>query len=212
MAKLARPATGLLAPVHWAYEPDVTTHPYDPAKARELLDKAGTTDPDGAGPKPRFTLTYKTSTKKDRIGLARLIARYLKDVGIEVQVLPYDWGVFFSDVNKGNFQIYALTWVGVTEPDMFYDVFNSARTPPAGVNRGGYKNTAIDQLTEEGRRVSDVSQRREIYSAVQKVLSQDLPIIPLWYENNYAVFGRNVKGLRLRPNASFEWAAEVYKE
>jgi peptide/nickel transport system substrate-binding protein len=212
MAKLARPATGLLAPVHWAYEPDVLTYAYDPAKAKQLLDQAGYTDPDSAGPKPRFTLTYKTSTKKDRIGLARLIARYLKDVGIEVEVIPYDWGVFFSDVNKGNFQIYSLTWVGVTEPDMFYNVFNSAMKPPAGANRGGYENRAIDELTEEGRKTDDPARRKEIYSEVQKVLSQDLPIIPLWYEDNVAVFGRNVKGLRLRPNASFEWASEVTKE
>jgi peptide/nickel transport system substrate-binding protein len=211
MAKLARPATGLLSPVHWAYEPDVTTYPYDPAKAKQLLDQAGLTDPDGAGPKPRLSLIYKTSTKKDRIGLARLIARYLKEVGIDVEVVPYDWGVFFSDVNKGNFQIYSLTWVGVTEPDMFYNVFNSRMTPPAGVNRGGYENRAIDELTEQGRRTLDPAQRKELYSAVQKVLSQEIPIIPLWYEDNYAVFGKNLKGLRLRPNASFEWVAEVTK-
>jgi len=212
MAKLARPATGLLSPIHWAYEPEVVTYPFDPAKARALLDQAGYPDPDGAGPAPRFKMTYKTSTKKDRIGLARLIARYLKEVGIEVEVLPYDWGVFFSDVNKGNFQMYSLTWVGVSEPDIFYDVFNSTRQPPSGLNRGGYSDPVVDKLVEEGRKVSALQDRRAIYSEVQKILARDLPIVPLWYERNYAVFGTNVKGLRLRPNASFDWAAEVFKE
>lgn len=212
MVGLARPATGLLAPIHWAYDGDVTTYAFDPKKARELLDQAGYPDPDGAGPSPRFALTYKTSTKKDRIGLARLIARYLKDVGIEVRVLPFDWGVFFSDVNKGNFELYSLTWVGVTEPDIYYDVFHSSRKPPEGLNRGGYENPVIDKLTEEGRKVSDLDLRRDLYAGVQKELARELPIIPLWYESNYAVFGKNVKGLRLRPNASFEWAAEVSKE
>lgn len=212
MAKLARPATGLLSPIHWAYEGNVTTYAFDPKKARELLDQAGYPDPDGPGPKPRFTITYKTSTKKDRIGLARLIARYLKDVGIEATVEPYDWGVFFSDVNKGNFQMYSLTWVGVTEPDMYYEVFHGAKQPPNGLNRGGYSDPAVDRLVEEGRRVATLEERRVDYSEVQKILARDLPIIPLWYESNYAVFGRNVKGLRLRPDASFDWAAEVYKE
>jgi peptide/nickel transport system substrate-binding protein len=212
MANLARPANSILSPIHWAYEPDVATYPYDPAKARALLDQAGFKDPDGDGPLPRLTLTYKTSTKKDRIGLARLIARYLKEIGIEVRVLPYDWGVFFHDVNAGNFQLYSLTWVGVTEPDIYYSVFHSKQTPPNGLNRGGYVNPSIDQLTVEGRRETDRNKRKEIYGYVQRVLAQDLPIVPLWYENNYAVFSRKVKGLRLRPNASFEWAAEVSKE
>ncbi|HSA59229.1 MAG TPA: ABC transporter substrate-binding protein [bacterium] len=212
MAKLARPATGLLSPVHWAYEGDVAATPFDPAKARELLDQAGFRDPDGAGPLPRFTITYKTSTKKDRVGLARLIARYLKDVGIEARVLPLDWGVFFSDVGKGNFQLYSLTWVGVTEPDLFFEVFHSSKTPPTGLNRGGYSDPIVDRLTEEGRRVVSPEERKAVYSEVQKILARELPIIPLWYESNYAVFGKNVKGLRLRPNASFEWAAEAYKE
>lgn len=212
MAKLARPATGLLSPVHWAYDGDVTAYPFDPAKARELLDRAGHPDPDGAGPLPRFTVTYKTSTKKDRIGLARLIARYLKDVGIEARVLPLDWGVFFSDVGKGNFQMYSLTWVGVTEPDMFFEVFHSAKAPPNGLNRGGFADPVVDRLTEEGRRLAGPEERKAVYAEVQKILARELPIIPLWYESNYAVFGKNVKGLRLRPNASFEWAAEAYKE
>ena len=47
---------------------------------------------------------------------------------------------------------------------------------------------------------------------IQKVLSQDLPVIPLWYEDNYAVSSRRVKGLQIRPNGSFEWATAIHKE
>ncbi len=209
---LAAPATGILAPVHWAYEADVPQYGYDPKKAKSLLDEAGFPDPDGDGPAPRFTVTYKTSTKKDRIALARLMARYLKDIGIAVQVLPYEWGIFFHDVNAGNFDIFSLTWVGVSEPDIFYNVFHSAQTPPAGANRGAYQDATVDRLTEEGRGVSDIARRRAIYSEVQKILARDLPIIPLWYETNYAVVSKRVQGLRLRPNASFEWIAEVSKK
>ena len=212
MARMARPATGILAPIHWAYEPEVAAYPYDPKKGRELLDQAGYPDPDAGGPKPRFTLTYKTSTKRDRIGLARLIARYLKEVGIEIKVLPYEWGTFFHDINGGNFELYSLTWVGVTEPDIYYYVFHSSQKPPAGANRGGYANGVMDRLTEEGRKVMDRAKRKEIYSFVQKQLGEDLPMIPLGYEDNSAVFSKQVKGVRLRPNASFEWATEVYKE
>lgn len=212
MANMARPATGLLAPVHWAYEPEVTRYRYDPKKARELLDQAGYPDPDGGGPLPRLVLSYKTSTKKDRIGLARQIARTLRDIGIELTILPFEWGTFFHDVNTGNFELFSLTWVGVTEPDIYFYVFHSSQAPPLGANRGGYRNETVDRLTEEGRRVMNRPERAEIYSLVQKTLADDLPAIPLWYEDNVAVFSKRVKGLKLRPNASFEWATEVYKE
>ena len=212
MEGLARPATGILAPIHWAYESGVMTHPYDPVKARKLLDEAGYRDPDGAGPASRFTLTYKTSTKKDRIGLARLVARYLKEVGIDVKVLPFEWGTLFHDINTGNFELFSLTWVGITEPDIYYYAFHSSQKPPVGANRGGYSNPEVDRLTEEGRREEETAKRKEIYSSVQKRLAEELPVIPLWCEDNFAVFSNQVRGLRLRPNASFEWAAEVSKE
>ena len=95
---------------------------------------------------------------------------------------------------------------------MFYEVFHSSKTPPAGLNRGGFSDPAIDRLTEAARGSVNPGERRGIYAEVQRVLAEELPMIPLWYERNYVLFGKNVKGLRLRPNASFEWAAEVHKE
>ena len=207
MAGLARQAAGVLSPIHWAHEGEVMTYLYDPAKARERLERAGYPDPDGSGrqrgvsPRPRMTLTYGTPTKKDRIGLARLIARALGEVGIEVKVMPSDEVSFLDDVNKGNFDLYSLTWIGAAEPD-----FSSC------VSRGGYVNPAIDLLTADARVEMDRQKRKEIYSMIQKVLSQDLPVIPLWYEDNYAVSSRRVKGLQIRPNGSFEWATAIHKE
>ena len=37
--------------------------------------------------------------------LARVLARQLGRVGISVQVRSYEWGVFFADLKKGNFQL-----------------------------------------------------------------------------------------------------------
>ena len=56
---LAAPAAGLLPPLSWAFAPDVFTFPYDPARARALLDEAGYPRPDGDGPAARFRLTLK---------------------------------------------------------------------------------------------------------------------------------------------------------
>ena len=40
---------------------------------------------------------------------------------------------------KGNFQLFTLQWVGVSDPDMLRRVFHSKQMPPAGFNRGYYR-------------------------------------------------------------------------
>lgn len=208
---LAVKANSIMSPDNWSYSNDLGDIKFDPELAKELLDKAGYKDPDGDGPKPRFKITYKTSTTKSRVDIARMIAHQLAKVGISVEVLPYEWGTFFDDVKKGNFQIYSLSWVGVTEPDIFYYVCHSNSAPPNGLNRGHYKNSKVDELVETGRRTMDREVRKQMYSEVQKILLEDLPYVPLWYEKNVAVRRKDVKGFELWPNASFKPLVKVYK-
>lgn len=208
----ARPATGILAPMHWAYARPTVRYPYNPARARQLLDEAGFPDPDGAGPAARFTIIYKTSSKRDRVGLARLIAQYLAAVGIEVVVTPYEWGTLFRDIRTGNFELYSLTWVGVTEPDIYYYAFNSKEFPPAGANRNHYVNARIDFLTEAGRTTIEREKRQEIYREIQEIVAQDLPYVSLWYEDNVVARQANIKGYTIYPNASFNGLANLYRD
>lgn len=206
---LAVKANSILAPGNWAYDEGLMQYPYDPAKASKLLDEAGYKDPDGDGPKKRFTLLYKTSTLKDRIDIARMIAHQLEKVGIGARVEPYEWGTFYRDVKNGNFQIYSLSWVGISEPDIFYDVCHSSQIPPVGLNRGHYKNATIDRLVEAGRVTMDEDERRKIYSEVQRTLIEELPFIPLWYEKNVVVYRDGLTGVRLRPDASYRVFVDV---
>ena len=129
--------SGIVPPMSWAFERDVFDFRYDPAEARRLLDEAGYPDPDGDGPRPRFTLTLKTSTarstacrprRSSRIWPRVGIARRRPVVGVRDAARPTSC--------KGNFQLYTLQWVGVTDPDMLRRVFHSTQVPPAGLNRG----------------------------------------------------------------------------
>lgn len=204
----ARPATGLLAPGHWAYSGAVRRYPYDPAMARALLDQAGWPDPDGDGPAPRLTLTLKTTTNRFRRSLARLIAYQLGAVGVAVEVRAYEWGTFFEDVKSGNFQLYTLQWPTVVEPDLCHWIFHSEMIPtPAnrgrGANRGRYRNLELDALIERGRGEPDRDRRRQIYAQVQAILAEDLPYVSLWHEDNIAVTSRRLQGYSVLPNARF---------
>lgn len=210
----ARIATSILAPHHWAHNPDLAPVGFDLAAARRLLDAAGYPRPAGGG--PRFKLTYKTSSNRFRLALARVLARQLGRVGIAVQVRSYEWGVFFADLKKGNFQLATLQMTELAEPDYHYYFFHSSKRssaakPNAGGNRFGYADAEVDRLLEGGRVEQDRARRRQLYRRVQARLHGDLPILPLWHEDNLVVMRRHVRGYRMLPNARFDPLLRVYK-
>ncbi len=199
---LAVPATGLLAPEHWAYEPGVAPIRFDPERAKRLLDEAGFPDPDGDGPLPRFKLSFKTTNLDLRKRIAEALKEQLARVGIELEVRSYEWGTFYDDVKKGNFHLYSLEWIGVVDPDIYYHLFHSASVPPNGNNRGRYRNAEIDALLECGRREMNVDERRHIYGEVQRILARDLPYVPLWWWRNVAVMQPTLRGFELYPDGN----------
>jgi peptide/nickel transport system substrate-binding protein len=199
---LAVPATGLLAPQHWAYESSVEAIHFDPDRAKRLLDEAGFPDPDGDGPLPRFKLSFKTTNLDLRKRIAEALKEQLARVGIELEVRTYEWGTFYADVKKGNFHLYSLEWIGVVDPDIYYELFHSASVPPNGNNRGHYRNLEIDMLLERGRREMSIDKRRVIYGEVQRILARDLPYVPLWWWRNVAVMQRTLRGFELYPDGN----------
>lgn len=207
--KLAHPATGLLPPSHWAYSPSETGYRYDPERARRLLDEAGHPDPEG--PSPRFKLTHKTSQNELARRVAEVIQRQLSLVGIDVEIRSYEWGTFYADIKSGNFQLFTLSWVGIRDPDIYYNVFHSGSIPPNGSNRGFYQNTEIDRRVEAARETLDPEKRKALYAEVQKIISEDLPYVSLWHTDNVAVMKKEVEGYTLYPDGDFYSLKDVRK-
>ena len=187
-------ANGLLAPTNWAYDDTVERWPYDPARAKRLLDEAGFADPDGDGPLPRFRLSFKTTNIDLRRRIAEALKEQLHHVGIELEVRTYEWATFFSDVKKGNFHLYSLAWVGVMDPDTLYQIFHSLSVPPRGDNRGRYMNREVDRLLDQGRKTTDRAKRKLLYAQAQQILAEDLPYVPLWWSKNVIVKRPSIEG------------------
>jgi peptide/nickel transport system substrate-binding protein len=207
----ARLASGLLAPEHWAFAPAPEPR-HDPARARRLLDRAGFRDPDGAGPRPRFRLVYKTTGQPGRRRLAEAIQAQLAEVGIALDVRTYEWGTLYADVRTGSFEMTALAWVGVGDPDLYYLTFHSSMGPPAGFNRGRYRSVVMDRLTTAGRRTLAARERRAIYARIQRRAARDLPVIPLWWEDRIAIHTRRLHGFEPAPNGELRSLASAWTE
>ena len=208
----ARLATGLLPETHWAYNGDVPRWNHDPTRARALLDEAGL-HPDARG--VRLELVYKTSADDFRVTVARVIADQLAEVGIHVEVRPFEFLTFFADIKAGNYQLATMQTAEITEPDYYYAYFNSTRIPTEtdkdGNNRWRYKNADVDRLTEAGRREPDPARRKAIYAEVQRLVARDLPVIPLWHEDNVVLSNVDVQGYAIVPDARFAGLATATK-
>jgi peptide/nickel transport system substrate-binding protein len=195
---------------HWARAEGLPQHPYDPQKAKQLLDSAGYHDPDGDGPKTRLTLSYRTSTDAEAVQRAEMIQEMLKEVGIELKIQSNEFGTFYEAIGKGNFQMFSLSRNGISDPDFYYTIFHSKNMPPEGQNRGFYSNPEVDRLIEEGRSTFDRAKRKESYDKIQRIVAEDLPYLSLYHQINAAVMKKNIDGFVMYP-AGF-WLSVPYMQ
>jgi peptide/nickel transport system substrate-binding protein len=192
---MAQVTATMLRPGNWAYT-EISPLPHDPAAARALLDEAGLTDPDGAGPRPRFRLTYKTSTAEIYTLQAQIIQSMLAEVGIGVEIRSHEFATFYNDIKNGNFQIFTLVWNGIIDPNIYALTLHSERAPPNGANRGRYSNPEFDRLVDAGAIPADPAERRPYYVAAQEIFARDLPYISLYLNDNIAVMPVTLEGYR----------------
>jgi peptide/nickel transport system substrate-binding protein len=208
---LAVPATNVLPPMSWAFEPAVRQYNYDPTRAAALLDEAGLRDPDGDGPKPRVSLTLKVSSTEFNRLQSSVIQDSLRRVGIALDVRSYEFATLYADVLKGNFQLFTLQWVGVSDPDMLRRVFHSRQMPPSGFNRGFFSHPQVDALIDQATRSTDDTERRALYSEVQKLVAEEVPYVSLWYKTNVVVAQRAIQSLEIGPAADFRFLRLLHR-
>jgi peptide/nickel transport system substrate-binding protein len=190
MVSHSRQANAILPPEHYAGNKTLQAYGYQPALARQLLQSAGVKLP--------LTLIYKTSTDPQRVRLATILQAQMQAAGIDLQIKSLDWGTFFADVQKGNFQMSGLTWVGIKTPEIYSKVFGSDNRPPAGFNRGGYRDAALDMLL-----------KNEDWPAATRRIHEQLPYIPLWYEGQFAAYQRSVKSYQPMPDGNWDGLTSI---
>jgi peptide/nickel transport system substrate-binding protein len=187
----------LFPPDHWAHGGNLTTYDYDPDRAKALLDEAGhrASGRDGE----RFRLSYRTSTDDEANLQAQMIQQMLRQVGIGVVIQRNEFGVFYEDIQKGNFDMFSLRWAGINDPDFYTYIFASRNVPPEGLNRGHYVNPRVDELIEQGRVVYDQGQRARIYEEIQEIVARELPYLSLYHRSNVAVMKEGLAGFEMYP-------------
>jgi len=180
---LAPVALGPIQPVSWAYSDNVTRHPFDPARARALLDEAGwRVGADGIREKGSARLAFTLITQAGyaiRENIAQAIERQLRDVGVDVKVELQDGTAISAIWFEGRFDAMLHWWQMPSDPEMT-TFFAADRTPPAGRNINYFQNDELTKLLYASDRTVDRIERKALLARAQAIVADQVPEIPLY--------------------------------
>ena len=159
---LAPVAHGPIQPVSWAYTDRITRYPFDPARARALLDEAGwTAGPNGIRQRDGRPLAFTLITQAGyaiRENVAQAIEQQLRDVGVDVRVELHDGTAISAIWFEGRFDAMLHWWQMPSDPELT-TFFAADRTPPAGRNINYFKDDALTALLYASDRTVDREER-----------------------------------------------------
>ncbi|MFH1593094.1 MAG: peptide-binding protein [Candidatus Omnitrophota bacterium] len=199
-----RICTGQFVPESWAFNKDVKPCPFDPSRAKQLLDQSGWRDTDRDGwldkEGKRFEFTIISNLGNDnRMRAAEIIQARLKDIGIKVHIRILEWAVFIDEfVNKKRFEALIMGWGLGREPDC-YDIFHSSKTEEGEFNFISYSNPEIDGLLLEGRRTFDREKRKAVYHRIHEIIYDDQPYMFLYIPDYLVAVHNRFQGIEQSP-------------
>ena len=180
------PAYSFTPPGSNGYQPS-TEIPYDPVLAKQLLAEAGYSSDK---PFPKLEILFNTNEGHRKVALA-IQQMWQNELGIEVELVNQDWKVYLSREMVGDFQISRAGWIGDYEdPNTFLDLMR----PNRGNNKTGWENMDFDALVEEANTINNQDKRYELLNEAEKILIDNMPIIPLYTYVRVYQLSPDVKG------------------
>lgn len=177
---LVVPAEGVLPPGMPGFNEELEGIPFDPERARELLDEAG-------GPGSLGEISLLSSGRGANVAptITAVAAMWKENLGVSVDLPQLQFGQFLQDLDEGTFQAFSLGWIAdYVDPQNFLDIkFHSA----SGNNETLYSSPEVDALLEEARTEQDQARRLELYQQAEEIIVQDTAWIPLFHGKSNAL-------------------------
>jgi oligopeptide transport system substrate-binding protein len=186
----ALPAEGLYPPALPGYNPKLTSLPYDPAGARQLLTESKYGGPSGL---PPITYTQSGTGYYVNANTAALIQMWQQNLGVTINVESIDANKYYDELNAGHHgQIINTGWCAdYPDPENFADaLFHSG----AENNQGHYSNPQLDRLLEQARLEADVNTRITLYQQAEQIIVNDAPVLFTTHSLSYQLVKPYIKG------------------
>jgi peptide/nickel transport system substrate-binding protein len=176
------------------YNPDNPNYPYDPDKAKALLEAEGATDMSlniivGAG-----------DEVEEQIGV--LLKDQFGKVGVDLEIRKVDSGQIWDMYVAGDYDTSIAYWTNdIIDPDQ-------KSTFSLGMDENlnyytRYANQEVADLVAQGRVEIDPEKRREIYYKIQAIAKDDVHWIDLYYSPFRNISRANVQDFFQNPLGRF---------
>jgi peptide/nickel transport system substrate-binding protein len=198
-------ADSFMPPLDPAYSPDVPRYPYDPAKARALLDAAGwhqsgdgvRRNKDGA---PLALELATTSGNRTREMIEQVLQAQWRQIGIAVRLKNQPARTLLGGtVNHRNFTMAMFAWVSAPEnvprAEIYSDQVPSAENGWSGENFDGFRNAESDRLVDAIEVELDRAKRQVLWQKLQALYAEELPALPLYFRAQAYVLPKWLEGV-----------------
>ncbi len=203
-------------------DPSLKPYPYDPAKAKQLLDEAGwTMGADGVREKDgvKLDLRYGTTTRDVRQNAQAIIQQELASIGVKVELLNYDSDIFFASyadkgpTYSGALDIYEWSDVPTAFPDPDIAYWLCSEIPsdqnPQGVNAQFLCDKKLDGLFQVQTTQVDFNQRVATFHQITKLMYDQVYWLSLWLDPDIWALSKRLEGVKLSGATPFynigEW-------
>lgn len=200
----AKVASSILPEGSWAYSPGVE-YKFDRERSRALLKEAGYKNE---------PIKFKYSSGNAAFSsYAQAIQNSLTEVGLNVQIETLDPGTLRTQLAQGGFQMNTGVWIGGNQDPIFLkDLFTTGRIPGPNVsccNRSRYSNPEVDTLLKEAINETDRTIAKEKYVRAWGIISNDLPLLPLWYPANMVISNKRIGNIKMNPSGDWTFLKDV---
>ena len=163
--------------------------PYDPEKAKELLKEAGYDESDP------LTLKYKYSNNSIHADVAQMLEQMWKAVGINVELDVVESGVFYDQIDQGDFDMSRYGLMCTNDPSEFLNQWTQAMQPVAAVADDTY-----DQMMTDVTKIVDRTEyMNKLHEIETYLVEEQVYVIPLFDFNEPALKKENLKGVYMTP-------------
>ncbi len=205
---------GDVFPRSWAYtaQPDPT--PFDPAKARALLDEAGwklASDGFRAKDGKRLELEIRTVAGViTRENAEVVIQQSMRAIGVDLQVHNAPANMLFAPIGaggllaSGKFDLGIFAWTKNPDPDDSQTA-GPEYVPPHGGNYSRVTDATLGMLQHRANAVYDRAARKALYAQLERRLGEVLPYHTMVWRANVNAWNDDLHGVKPAQAVSDFW-------
>ena len=184
-----------IPPTIWSYNDATTDYPYDPEQAKKLLAEAGV-----SGLKTDiWAMPVQRPYNPNARRMAELVQADWAKVGVEAEIVSFEWGEYLKRSKEGEHQTLLLGWTGDNgDPDNFLYVLLGCDAV-GGANRARWCHKPFDDLLRQAKQISDVGERTKLYEQAQLIFKEEAPWATIAHSVVFKPVRKEVVDFRIDP-------------